>query len=147
MIFFSEQENGVFVVLIKQVLWNNLRINEMNVLRNIPLLNGIRQIVLLSTIVIFFIFTSCAGSQSSQSSKHRKPVSKGKRKCGCSMLIPSNHVIKLYHNTYYVLHAWNTRRCSVALSGAGEVACTGFIYWASLSFQDNNSTQNQAWKF
>jgi hypothetical protein len=65
-----------------------------------------RQILFLTSFVIFLIFTSCASSQSSKSSKHRKPVSTGKRKCGCSMLSPDfNHTIKLYQQTYYVVQA------------------------------------------
>jgi hypothetical protein len=65
-----------------------------------------RQILFLASFVFFLIFSGCAGSQNSHSGKHRKPVSTGKRKCGCSLLTPdSKHTIKLYQSTYYVLQA------------------------------------------
>ncbi|MDO9255983.1 MAG: hypothetical protein Q7U54_10760 [Bacteroidales bacterium] len=75
-------------------------------LKNIASKTGIRQFLLLTTLIILFLFTSCAGSQNAQGSRHRKPVSTGKRKCGCSMLIPdTNRNTKLYQQTYYVLQA------------------------------------------
>jgi hypothetical protein len=75
-------------------------------LKNLASKIGIRQSLLLTSIIILFFFTSCAGSQNAQSSKHRRPVTTGKRKCGCSMLSPdTNHAIKLYQLTYYVLQA------------------------------------------
>lgn len=75
-------------------------------LKNINSKIGLHQLFLLTTISILFLFTSCAGSQNAQTSKHRRPVTTGKRKCGCSMLSPaSNHAIKLYQTTCYVLQA------------------------------------------
>ncbi len=76
----------------------------MNILKNITSKTGIRQLVLLTAIIILFIFSGCAESKSAQASKHRKPVKTGKRKCGCSMLNPDK-AIKLYNETYYVLQA------------------------------------------
>jgi hypothetical protein len=78
----------------------------MNILKNIASKTGIRQLFLMSSIIILLLFTSCAGSQNAQTSRHRKPVTTGKRKCGCSMLIPAtNHNIKLYQQISYVLQA------------------------------------------
>lgn len=75
-------------------------------LKNIASKPGIRQLSFMTTIIILFLFTSCASSQSTQQSRHRKPVSTGKRKCGCSMLIPApNNANKLYQQTYYVVQA------------------------------------------
>lgn len=75
-------------------------------LKNIASKSGIRQILLMFAFSILIVFTSCATSKIAQTSKHRKPVSTGKRKCGCSMLIPdSKHGIKLFQQTYYVLQA------------------------------------------
>ncbi len=74
--------------------------------KNIASKTGIRQSFLLTSIIILFLFTSCAGSQNAQTSKHRRPVTTGKRKCGCSMLSPdTNHNSKLYQQTIYVLQA------------------------------------------
>jgi len=65
-----------------------------------------RQLLLLTSIIMFFIFTSCAGSSNAQNSRHRKPVSTGRNKCGCSLLIPSNSdSIKSYHHSIYALQA------------------------------------------
>ena len=78
----------------------------MNMLKNIALKTRIHQSLLLTSTIILFLFASCAGSQSAQQSKHRKPVTTGKRKCGCSMLSPdTKYKIKLYQQTYYVLQA------------------------------------------
>jgi hypothetical protein len=78
----------------------------MNISKNKALKPGIHQMLLLITIILLMIVSGCAGSKSAQSNKHRKPVSTGKRKCGCSMLTPdSRHAIKLYQQTYYVLQA------------------------------------------
>lgn len=65
-----------------------------------------RQLLLLTSIIMLFIFTSCAGSSNAQNSRHRKPVSTGRNKCGCSLLVPSNNnIIKLYHHNQYALQA------------------------------------------
>lgn len=76
----------------------------MNISKNIASKTGIRQLLLLTAIIVLFIFNGCAESKSAQTSKHRKPVKTGKRKCGCSMLGPDK-AIKLYNQTYYVLQA------------------------------------------
>jgi len=74
--------------------------------KNIAAKNGMRQLLLMAVVAIFVFGSSCAGSKSTQTNKHRKPVSTGKRKCGCSMLSPdTNRIIKLYQQTYYVLQA------------------------------------------
>jgi len=78
----------------------------MNIVKNIASGFGVRQLLLTASIVIFLILTSCSSSNNAQTSKHRKPVSTGKRKCGCSMLTPpANQAIKLYQQTYYVVQA------------------------------------------
>ena len=78
----------------------------MNILNNIASKSGIRQLLLMTALSIVILFTSCASSSNAQTSKHRKPVSTGKRKCGCSMLDPASiQNIKLYQQTYYVLQA------------------------------------------
>lgn len=84
---------------------NNFRISEINMFSNILSKNMIRQTLFLGCIIFLFVAAGCASSQSAQSGKHRKPVSTGKRKCGCSMLTPSNHIIQQYQQTYYVLEA------------------------------------------
>jgi len=68
------------------MLRKNLRISEMNISKNIPSITAMRQLLLLTSIIMFFIFTSCAGSSNAQNSRHRKPVSTGRNKCGCSLL-------------------------------------------------------------
>jgi hypothetical protein len=75
-------------------------------LKNIASKTGLHQTLMLTSILILFLFTSCAGSQNAQTSKHRRPVTTGKRKCGCSMLSPgTNRAIQLYPQTFYVLQA------------------------------------------
>jgi hypothetical protein len=75
-------------------------------LKNIASKTGWHQFLLVATIIVLFLFTSCAGSQNAQQSKHRKPVSTGKRKCGCSMVSPApDHGINLYPQSSYVLQA------------------------------------------
>ncbi len=65
-----------------------------------------RQILFLALVFLFLIFTGCSSAKSGQSSRHSKPASTGKRKCGCSMLTPgTNQSIKLYHQIDYVLQA------------------------------------------
>jgi hypothetical protein len=65
-----------------------------------------RQILFLASVLLFLIFTSCSSAKSGQSSRHSKPASTGKRKCGCSMVAPgTNQSIKLYQHIDYVLQA------------------------------------------
>ncbi len=67
---------------------------------------GMRQLLFAASVILFLIFTSCASANSAQNTKHRKPVSTGKRKCGCSMLTPAtNQSIKLYQQCDYALQA------------------------------------------
>ncbi len=67
---------------------------------------GIRQILFLASVILFLIFAGCTSANSAQNSRHNKPASTGKRKCGCSMLTPAtNQSIKLYQLTDYVLQA------------------------------------------
>jgi len=78
----------------------------MKIVKNIFSKTVTTHVLLIFPLIILLIFTSCANTKSAQSSKHRKPVSTGKRKCGCSMLSPgTNHSIKLYQQTYYVIQA------------------------------------------
>ena len=75
-------------------------------LKNISSKIGLHHFLMMAAIIILFLCASCAGSQSTQQSRHRKPVTTGKRKCGCSMLSPAlNHTITLYQPTNYVVQA------------------------------------------
>jgi hypothetical protein len=84
----------------------NLKIKRMNINKNRVAKFGIRQLLFVAWVILFLIFTSCASANSAQSSRHSKPASTGKRKCGCSMLTPAtNQSIKLYQQTDYALQA------------------------------------------
>lgn len=74
--------------------------------KNIVLKVRIRQLLFLITISLFFLLSACNGSKYAQSSRHRKPVSTGKRNCGCSLLSPTyNHTVKLYQPWCYDVQA------------------------------------------
>jgi len=67
---------------------------------------GVRQTLFLASVILFLVFTGCTSSNSAQKSRHNKPASTSKRKCGCSMLTPAtNQSIKLYQLTDYALQA------------------------------------------